>query len=178
MAVWAYECTSCPPGSKWWVDRTRVDEAAPATNVLRVNVGDQWLCAIVDRSQAIAVDSNLVRNAIASDRSDCPDCAPQPAAAPVPEPAPQEGQTGSVQAAAISLAGRRILVVLVPVAVVHSHGEAEMLAADLRPRFGGVDVMLMGQDDDGTPRYHGDAELVALVAGVPVDRMPWKAYRL
>ena len=53
-----------------------------------------------------------------------------------------------------------------------------MLVADLRPRFGGVDVVLMGQDDDGTPRYHGDAELLSLLADVPVDRLPWKAYPL
>jgi hypothetical protein len=26
------------------------------------------------------------------------------------------------------------------------------------------------------PYYHGDADLMALFAEVPVDRMPWKAY--
>ena len=83
-----------------------------------------------------------------------------------------------MQAAAISLAGRRMVVVLVPVDVVRSPGEAEMLVTDLRPRFGGVDVVLMGQVDDGTPRYHGDAELLSLIADVPVDRLPWKTYPL
>ncbi len=53
-----------------------------------------------------------------------------------------------------------------------------MLVADLRPRFGGVDVVLMGQVDDGTPRYHGDAELLSLIADVPVDRLPWRTYPL
>ena len=36
----------------------------------------------------------------------------------------------------------------------------------------------MGQDEDGMPQYHGDADLVSLLAEVPVDRMPWKAYPL
>jgi hypothetical protein len=102
----------------------------------------------------------------------------QPAAEPAAEPEDEESATLSVQAAAISLAGRRMMVVLVPVDVVHSPGEAEMLVTDLRPRFGGVDVVLMGQADDGSPRYYGDAELLSLIAEVPVDRLPWKTYPL
>ena len=83
-----------------------------------------------------------------------------------------------MQAAAVSIAGRRMMVALVPLGVVQSPGEAEMLMADLRPRFGGIDVVLMGQDDDGTPHYHGDADLLSLLAEVPIERMPWKAYPL
>ena len=178
MATWAYECRSCPPGRTWWVGRTQTDDVAPATNVLRVKVGAEWLCAVVDRSQAVAVDAQLVRDAIASDPSDCADCTQQHAAEPVPDAASETSATLSVQAAAISLAGRRMVVVLVPIDVVRSPGEAEMLVTDLRPRFGGVDVVLMGQVEDGTPRYHGDAELLSLIADVPVDRLPWRTYPL
>ena len=178
MAVWAYECRSCPPGSTWWVARMRIDEVAPATNVLRVKVGKEWRCAIVDRRQAVEIEEQLLREAIPSDPVDCPECAAQPAAAPVREAAPPARATGSLQAAAISIADHRMMVVLVPLDVVQSPGEAEMLVADLGPRFGGVDIVLLGQDDDGTPHYHGDADLVSLLAEVPVDRMPWKAYPL
>ena len=178
MAVWAYECRSCPPGRTWWVARTERDDAVSKTNLLRVKVGDEWLCAVVDRSQAVAVDQQLVRQAIAADPADCPDCLPQAAADPDAHRESPERDAPPVQAAAISLAGRRMVVILVPVDVVHSPGEAEMLIAALRPRFGGVDVVLLGQDDDGTPRYHGDAELLSLLAAVPVDRLPWKAYPL
>src|SRR5436190_10911143 len=178
MAVWAYECRSCPPGQTWWVARSERADDAAETDLLRVKVGDEWLCALVDRRQAVAVDEQLVRLAVPADRADCPECLPQPRADAVAVPAAQEMATASVQAAAISLAGRRMMVILVPVDVVRSSGEAEMLAADLRPRFGGADVVLMGQDDDGTPRYHGDAELLLLLADVPVDRLPWKAYPL
>jgi hypothetical protein len=83
-----------------------------------------------------------------------------------------------VQAAAISLAGRRLVVILVPIDVVRSPGDAEMLLADLRPRLGDLDLVLMGQEDDGSPRYHGDADLLSLLADVPIDRMPWKVYPL
>lgn len=165
------------PGHVWWVARIRIDEVASATNVLQVKVDTQWCCAIVDRSQAVAVDEQLVRDAIAADPADCPDCVPAPAAAPVPEVG-EQGAATTVLAAAISLAGRHVMVVLVPLPVVQSPGEAEMLVADLRPRFGGVDVVLMGQDDDARPHYHGDDALLEMLAGVPVDRMPWKDYPL
>ena len=180
MAVWAYECSSCPPGHVWWVERTRTDEVAPGTNVLRVKVGAEWLCAIVDRSRAVAIDDQLIREAIASDPAECPECVPQPVAEPDPEPESEAegGATPTIQAAAISLAGRRLVVILVPLDVVQSPGEAEMLAADLRPRLGSVEVVLMGQDEDGTPHYHGDGELLSLLAGVPIDRLPWKVYPL
>ncbi len=184
MAVWAYECRSCPPGSIWWVARTRTNEVAPTTNVLRVKVGTEWRCAIVDRRQAVEIEQQLLREAIPSDPADCPECVAEPAARPATEPAADsvgelatsDSAAPSVQAAAISLAGRRMLVVLVPMHLVQSPGEAEMLVTDLRPRFGGVDVVLMGQDEDGTPRYHGDAELLLLLAGVPVDHLPWQVY--
>jgi len=160
------------------VARTRTNEVAPTTNVLRVKVGKEWRCAIVDRRQAVEIEEQLLREAIPSDLVDCPDCAPQPAAEPAREPAPQASTGNELQAAAVSIAGRRMMVVLVRLDVVQSPGEAEMLMADLRPRFGGIDMVLMGQDDDGTPHYHGDAELLLLLAEVPVDRLPWKAYPL
>jgi len=56
-----------------------------------------------------------------------------------------------LQAAAVSIAGRRMMVVLVPLDIVCSPGEAGTLMADQRPRLGGVDLVLMGQDEDGTP---------------------------
>ncbi len=182
MAVWACECRSCPPGETWWVARIRIDEVAATTNVLRVRVGDDWRCAIVDRTRVVDVDQHLVRDAIASDLADCPECAPPPAGdvgidGAADDDGP-EGAAGTVEVAAISLAGRRLVVVLVPLALVQSHGEADMVIADLRPRFGGVDVVLMGQDDEGEPQYHGDADLLALLAGVPVDRLPWQSYPL
>ncbi len=51
-----------------------------------------------------------------------------------------------------------------------------MAIDDLRPYFGGVPVVLMAQKDDGSPSYYGDSELVELLAGIPIDKMPWKEY--
>jgi hypothetical protein len=177
MAVWAYECRSCGGNDTWLVSRQQVDGLRPEVRILRVKAGAGWRCAIVDRSRPVAVEAMLVRDAVASDAADCPECAPLSAdRAPPARGEANAADQSQVQGAAIALGGQRLMVVLVDLDLVRRPGEADMRIADLRPRFGGIEVVLMGQEEDGTPRYHGDAALVRLLEGVPVDRMPWKAY--
>ena len=174
MAIWAYECRPCAGQGVWLVSRAAVDALPTGVQTLRVKVGSEWRCATVERERPVEVEAMLLREAVASDLQDCPECAPPPAA----EAGRGPGRAAStqVQAAAVSMQGHRMLVVLVPLSLVQSAGEADMLIADLRPRFGAVDMLLMGQDDDGAPHYHGDAGLVQLLADVPIDQMPWKSY--
>lgn len=182
MSTWAYPCRACSGDGEWLVSTAQVAELPPEVNILRVKVGGDWVCATVDRTRPLAVvEASVLREAVASDAHDCPACARAEVTPPAPavaDEAPRQDASAQVQAAAISLQGRRFVVVLVPLDLVRSGGEADMLAADLRPRFGGADLVLMGQTDDGTPEYHGAAELCALLADVPVDRMPWKTYHL
>ena len=176
MAVWAYACRPCAGKGVWFVSRASIMEMPADVHMLRVKVGSEWRCATVDRNRQVEVEAMLLRDAVASDLVDCPECAPHA----VPEAAQSPDKAGGreIQAAAISIDGRPMLVVLVPLDLVRSSGEADMLIADLRPRFGNVAVLLMGQDDDGTPHYHGNPALVELLADVPVDQMPWKHYPL
>jgi hypothetical protein len=80
-----------------------------------------------------------------------------------------------VTAAAISMAGTKFIVVLVGLTTASGPGEADLVIADMQRRFG-VPVVLMGQEEDGTPIYYGNEDLKARLATVPVDRMPWKEY--
>ncbi|MBK6295740.1 MAG: hypothetical protein IPF55_16785 [Rhodoferax sp.] len=183
MTTWAYECRPCSGSSDLWlVARERVDELPAGVTILRVKTGSGWACGVLNRSRLVEADAMLLREAVASDLQDCPECAPSRAPAPAPAATPEtatHGPTGAqLQAAAISLQGHRMLVVLVGLNVVQSPGEADMLSADLCGRFGGVDVVLMGQHEDGTPQYHGDTALLQLLAEVPIDQMPWKTYPL
>lgn len=180
MATWAFECRACGDDETvWYVAREAIVEMPHDVRVLRVRVGDQWLCATVDRSRPVSVEGMLLRDAVAADPADCPECLER-LAPRTPEPSADltEVHTPSAQihAAAISLQGARFVVVLVSRELATNPGEADMLIADLRPRFGGVPIVLMGQDEAGTPTYYGDHELVDLLADVPVDRMPWKEY--
>lgn len=81
-----------------------------------------------------------------------------------------------VQAAAISLQGRQFVVVLVGMDMATHAGEADMAIDTLEPKFGNATVVLMAQREDGSPVYYGDQELVAALADIPIDQMPWKAY--
>jgi hypothetical protein len=183
MAIWAYECRPCSGANdRWLVACERVDTFAADVSILRVKTGSGWACAVVDRSRPVEVDAMLLRDAVPSEADDCPDCvaavaavAPQ-ATAIEAHPVPEGRAATQLTAAAIALQGRQMLVVLVGLDVVQSPGEADKLIADLRARFGGVDVVLMGQHEDGRPQYHGEATLLPGLAGVPIDRMPWKSY--
>jgi hypothetical protein len=161
------------------VSQAQVDEMPRGVTILRVKNGHDWVCARVDRGRPRAIEGQLLREAVASDGQDCPDCAAGPDEARAPaEAEPAATAAAQVHAAAISLQDHRFVVVLTSLDVVRRAGEADMLQADLQVRLGGVDVVLMGQTDDGTPEYHGKADLLALLADLPVDRMPWRSLPL
>ena len=157
----------------------------------------------MDRTQTVVVESQLLRYVIASDEADCPQCVEMLTAtkptliAGATRSAPAAGSAADspdvelasprtwsrthakkVQAAAISLRGHGFVVVVVPMTLVASPGEADMAIDDLQPYFEGVPVVLMAQKDDGSPCYYGDSQLVDMLAGIPIEEMPWKEYRV
>lgn len=187
MAVWAYRCQAPNEGgAEWFVSALKVAELGPDVQIVRVQVGRQWRCAVLDRSQRLTVQDQLVRPVIASDSSDCPECAEwlarEAAAAGEPQAessSPQHQHREGVMkilAAAISLRGINFVVVVAPMSLVSSPGEADMAIEDLQPYFGGVPVVLMAQNDEGLPSYYGDSQLVDMLAAIPIDKMPWQEY--
>jgi hypothetical protein len=177
MSAWAYECRARgDSAARWFVSRTAINELPPGTRGVRVRVGDDWLPAVVDRSRQVAVEAMLLHDVIADE--ECNDIGPD--VRPESEPA-QPGEPvrpaarPPVTAAAISIAGTKFVVVLVTLTTASGPGEADLMIADLQARFG-VPVVLMGQEEDGTPVYYGNEELKERLAAVPVDRMPWQEY--
>ncbi|MCB1954453.1 MAG: hypothetical protein KDG55_02185 [Rhodocyclaceae bacterium] len=166
-----------------------------STHFLQVRIDGDWHCVVVDRDRRVEVEQMLIRDAVVASGSDCPDCAAQlealaaEAAAAAPPPPPQArsapaddsaapASAGTVQAAAMAIQGQRLVVVLVPLALVESPGEAEMATERLAATFQGAPIVLMGQRDDGSPHYAGDPLLCGLLEGIPLERMPWKVFRL
>ena len=204
MSAWAYRCQPCIEGeADWFISQVDGGKLGPDVQIVRVKVGADWKCALLDRTQTVIVENQLLRDVIASDEADCPQCAEMlsreeaapGARASKPQPTAGEGSddhslspeassphNGSnahgvtVQAAAISLQGHRFVVVVVPTTLVVSTGEADMAIEDLRPYFGGVPIVLMAQKDDRSPSYYGDSQLVELLADIPIEKMPWKEY--
>ncbi len=203
MSVWAHACRPCSaelPGPIF-VSAAAVAEMPASTHYLQVRIDDHWHCVVVDRDRRVAVEQMLIRDAVVASRSDCPDCAavldgaatsepptetkPASPDSPPMEPPPtiesstgDDSSAGTVQAAAMSVRGQHVVVVLVPLDLVTHAGEAEMAVERLAATFAGAPVVLMGQQDDGTARYFGAEELTSLVGAIPLERMPWKVYRL
>ncbi|MGE0862109.1 MAG: hypothetical protein AB7I01_23575, partial [Gammaproteobacteria bacterium] len=112
---------------------------------------------------------------------DCPGCReliePPAPLSPARTETPSEGGR-EVQAAALSVQGERMVVVLVGMDLLDAPGEATLALETLAPRFGGAPVVLMAQLEDGSPRYFGPAPMLVLLEGLPLEKMPWKAYAL
>jgi len=200
VSTWAYECRARDDSAtRWFVSRLAINELPPGTRSVLVRVGDDWVPAIVDRSRQLAVEAMLLHDVVANeevsgiDSEVFPDSEPGEAAAANVEPQPpvsdrierpegrpaRPGPTASqkVTAAAISMAEMKFVVVLVDLTTASGPGEADLVVADMQSRFG-VPVVLMGQEEDGTPVYYGSEDLKDRVAAVPVDQMPWKEYTL
>ena len=89
MTTWAYECRPCSGSSDLWlVARERVDELPAGVTILRVKTGSGWACGVLNRSRLVEADAMLLREAVASDLQDCPECAPSRAPAPAPAATP------------------------------------------------------------------------------------------
>ena len=77
MAVWAYACRPCRGESDetvWYLSVMDVEELSPDIRIVRVKVGGNWRCAILDRSQHVEVEGMLVRQVIGTDAIDCSEC--------------------------------------------------------------------------------------------------------
>ena len=187
MSTWAYECRARDDSAtRWFVSRLAINELPPDTRSVLVRVGDDWVPAIVDRSRQLAVEAMLLHDVVANEEVS----AGEPAAANVEGQPPVSDQierpdarpgrptaSQKVTAAAISIAQMKLVVVLVDLTIASGPGEADLVVADMQSRFG-VPVVLMGQEEDGTPVYYGSEDLKDRVAAVPVERMPWKEYTL
>ena len=77
MAVWAYACRPCrgeDENTLWYVDMLDVDELSPDVSVVRVKVGPNWRCALLDRSQRVEVERMLTRRVTGTDARNCSEC--------------------------------------------------------------------------------------------------------
>jgi hypothetical protein len=189
VSTWAYECRARDgSATRWFVSRLAINELPPDTGSVLVRVGDDWVPAIVDRSRQVAVEAMLLHEVIAdeAEHAEAPaaNLEPRPPVSDrLERPDSRRARPGlptaplKVTAAAISMAEMKFVIVLVDLTTASAPGEADLVVADMQSRFG-VPVLLMGQEEDGTPVYYGSEALKDRVAAVPVDRLPWKEYTL
>ena len=75
MAAWAFECIRCgDPQSRWYVAADAVAEFPPDTRIVQVKVKGHWLCAKLDMSNRVSVNTAPVRMVIPTNAADCDGC--------------------------------------------------------------------------------------------------------
>ena len=55
---------------------------------------------------------------------------------------------------------------------------ATKFRAGISPYFPGMPIILMSQDNDGTPHYYSRKDIVDFLKTVPLKNIPWKQYHI
>lgn len=79
-----------------------------------------------------------------------------------------------VQTATVTAESVEFRVVLSKMDLLKSPGEADMAIESLQESFAGGPVILMAQNEQGSPIYYGDQELVRHMKEISVEDLPWK----
>ena len=72
--------------------------------------------------------------------------------------------------------GVTFALVVVKSHVVQNRFEAGKAISAFQPHFPGMPVVLVGQDNRGTPTYFGRPDIARFMASVPMNAVPWKTY--
>jgi hypothetical protein len=89
-----------------------------------------------------------------------------------------QGAETELTAAVIIEQNITFAVVLVKSSTLDDKNFADGLIKTLEPSFGGVPVVLMVQDENGTPSYYGRPDIAEFLSKTPLESMPWKKYAL
>lgn len=82
------------------------------------------------------------------------------------------------QGAIIKEQGIQFALVVVKRHIVQNSHEADGAIAAFSPAFQGIPVVLMAQDNHGTPTYYGRKDISRFMANIPLDAVPWQEYTL
>ncbi|MEO7503044.1 MAG: hypothetical protein ABIW94_10450 [Gemmatimonadaceae bacterium] len=80
------------------------------------------------------------------------------------------------QAAVIRDWGVKFAVVIVLPQLIQSAHSAVKAQMAFAPAFPGVPIVLMAQDPEGAPMFHGRKDLIALVNSIQLDAVRWQEY--
>lgn len=72
--------------------------------------------------------------------------------------------------------GVTFALVVVKSHVVQNRFEAGKAISAFQPHFPVMPVVLVGQDNRGTPTYFGRPDIARFMASVPMNAVPWKTY--
>jgi hypothetical protein len=84
----------------------------------------------------------------------------------------------TIHAAVVREQGVNFAVVIVKRSVFSVPTQREEAQRQFSGVFPGMPVVLMSQDQRGTPTYWGRRDIVDFLSGVPLESIPWRKYYL
>jgi hypothetical protein len=81
-----------------------------------------------------------------------------------------------VQGAVIKEQGITFAIVVVKRRVIQNTFQANKTSQSFGNLFPGMPVILMAQNNRGTPTYYGRRDIVRFLSKVPMHAIPWKEY--
>ena len=82
------------------------------------------------------------------------------------------------QGAVIKEQGVTFAIVIVQRHILDNQSEANQIIRRFTPAFGGIPIILMGQDSQGVPTYYGRQDISRFMANVPLEAVPWSEFTL
>lgn len=82
----------------------------------------------------------------------------------------------NLDGAVISEQGVTFAIVVVRRGVIGNAAERDQSLGHFQTFFGGIPVVLMEQDSEGTPTWYGRPDLTRFLQNVAVGAIPWKRY--
>lgn len=83
-----------------------------------------------------------------------------------------------IQGSVIIEQGVTFAIVIVNPTVTNYTSKAVRVRAFLSQYFKNMPIILMSQDNDGTPHYYGRKDIVAFLRSIRLDQIPWKEYHI
>jgi hypothetical protein len=81
-----------------------------------------------------------------------------------------------IQGAVLKEEGLAFAIIIVKPHVLEYAGDREAMLGQLKPLFPGLPLVLMAQDGQGQPVYHGPEQVIRILRGVRPEQIPWKEY--
>lgn len=72
--------------------------------------------------------------------------------------------------------GVTFAVAVVKQGVINAPSQRDESVAYFQKFFGGIPIVLMEQDHQGTPTWYGRSDLTRFLQNVPVGNIPWRRY--
>lgn len=80
------------------------------------------------------------------------------------------------EGALIKEQGIEFAIVIVKKHILDNSFKSDEAIDSFQPYFPGIPVILMAQDNRGTPKYYGRTDIIKFMSNIPLEIVPWQEF--